>query len=593
MEAAYAATRGPVPITPLARIPRWERRTAPVRAKSWRSHGAACAVALRSAKRILEETREPARVARARNALARRTRAARLVFCSLDQADVMACLRTMDLFGVQFAEVVGERKEVGDTSKNAKAFVTLQHWPDVRSCQVEMREAGYQCVAVDQSGADFQVLRPSDAASTPRLAIFFAGEQSRQEVLDSCDLQVRLPQRGFARSQSLGTSVALVLSSLRAFGMLSEPLTDEEQQHLWMHWLLQLQGKALQGGASRMVSALLAAGALNVWTLDFWTGLRDEADRQKFFSDLKILAVAGDNDSERTQAAMRARLLNADCPYGLTLPIDVTWPIVPDDVAHMVEPVTLLKLIAVVYSYLPLIPVFFITAEFLVCRGTRQLWILMWLGIICSVNEGIVKKLISEPRPGSMMELRGDHGLLEGSCVISCGMPSSHSAIAMGWFILSILDATARTHLSPRDEDSVPSRNRGRSLLATERKKVVDFMKKLCCLVPWVKKEVLTVREFISFTLFWFFLMVPVPFMRVVLKDHTANQAVAGSGLGVLLAMLWWRTVRVLQRRYRDLEGCDIWHGLIRHDYCLPIPERDDRDVRQNLELGHRTHTTF
>ncbi|CAJ1451768.1 unnamed protein product [Effrenium voratum] len=475
MEAAYAATRGPVPITPLARIPRWERRTAPVRAKSWRSHGAACAVALRSAKRILEETREPARVARARNALARRTRAARLVFCSLDQADVMACLRTMDLFGVQFAEVVGERKEVGDTSKNAKAFVTLQHWPDVRSCQVEMREAGYQCVAVDQSGADFQVLRPSDAASTPRLAIFFAGEQSRQEVLDSCDLQVRLPQRGFARSQSLGTSVALVLSSLRQLGLTWVAL---DLGNAWKQ-------PATHGyfSVEHQLKQQLQDAALSpkrVWTLDFWTGLRDEADRQKFFSDLKILAVAGDNDSERTQAAMRARLLNADCPYGLTLPIDVTWPIVPDDVAHMVEPVTLLKLIAVVYSYLPLIPVFFITAEFLVCRGTRQLWILMWLGIICSVNEGIVKKLISEPRPGSMMELRGDHGLLEGSCVISCGMPSSHSAIAMGWFILSILDATARTHLSPRDEDSVPSRNRGRSLLATERKKVVDFMKNFC-----------------------------------------------------------------------------------------------------------------
>ena len=146
-ETSSWCSRPPDPPRPLARIPRWERRTAPVRAKSWRSHGAACAVALRSAKRILEETREPARVARARNALARRTRAARLVFCSLDQADVMACLRTMDLFGVQFAEVVGERKEVGDTSKNAKAFVTLQHWPDVRSCQVEMREASFHAFA--------------------------------------------------------------------------------------------------------------------------------------------------------------------------------------------------------------------------------------------------------------------------------------------------------------------------------------------------------------------------------------------------------------------------------------------------------------
>lgn len=57
-----------------------------------------------------------------------------------------------------------------------------------------------------------------------------------------------------------------------------------------------------------------------------------------------------------------------------------------------------------------------------------HLWILLWLGLLLSVNELLVKRLVAEPRPGSMMELRGSHGLLEGSCVATCGMPSSHSA---------------------------------------------------------------------------------------------------------------------------------------------------------------------
>eukprot|EP00438_Fugacium_kawagutii_P020604 Skav209881 [mRNA] locus=scaffold3263:48214:50720:+ [translate_table: standard] len=78
-------------------------------------------------------------------------------------------------------------------------------------------------------------------------------------------------------------------------------------------------------------------------------------------------------------------------------------------------------------------------------REMRHLWILLWLGLLLCVNEFIVKKLVAEPRPGSMMELRGRHGLLEGSCVEKCGMPSSHSAIAVGWLTLSILDAVSRT----------------------------------------------------------------------------------------------------------------------------------------------------
>ncbi|CAE7599619.1 unnamed protein product [Symbiodinium sp. CCMP2456] len=232
--------------------------------------------------------------------------------------------------------------------------------------------------------------------------------------------------------------------------------------------------------------------------------------------------------------------------------------------------------------------VFFVIADFCICRGTRQLWILLWLGLLISINEVVVKKCFAEPRPGSRLELRGEHGRLQGSCIMTCGMPSSHSAIAMGWFTLSILDATVRTHLGTSRQATVTGGRitHTQSILMAEQKKIVHFMKNFC-LVPWVKKDVLNVRELISFGLFWFFLMVPVPFMRVVLCDHTPNQVAVGSTLGLVLAVLWWRAVRVLQRRFRNLEGRQICYGLLWHDYFLPVPEHEEILRRQQqLELG-------
>eukprot|EP00434_Breviolum_minutum_P034737 symbB.v1.2.030752.t1/scaffold3500.1/size56953/4 len=200
-------------------------------------------------------------------------------------------------------------------------------------------------------------------------------------------------------------------------------------------------------------------------------------------------------------------------------------------------------------------------------RQLGHLWILLWLLFLLVVNEGIVKKIVAEPRPGSMLELRGQNGLLEGSCVETCGMPSSHSAISMGWFTLSVLDAISRTDTS-RDLDDAGD------ALVVEQRKWTNFLKSLgCqydviageekksrgyefCWIPWAEKTDLTVREFISVVIYWCLLLVPVPFMRVVLRDHTESQVFVGSAIGMVLAMVWWRVLRVLERRWHmNLRG--------------------------------------
>merc|ERR1712023_441723 len=64
--------------------------------------------------------------------------------------------------------------------------------------------------------------------------------------------------------------------------------------------------------------------------------------------------------------------------------------------------------------------------------------------------------------------------------------------------------------------------------------------------------------------------MVPVPFMRVVLNDHTVVQATVGTIIGPVVALVWWRLVRCLQHRFVHMEGKTLLCGLLVHNYKLP-----------------------
>ena len=96
---------------------------------------------LREAQELLAPTLRPERLARARQVLERRSQAVRLAFCG-EEGDVTACLRTMDLFGLQFAEVVGG-EERADTSVGARGYVTRRRWEKAEDCLEWLNEAGF------------------------------------------------------------------------------------------------------------------------------------------------------------------------------------------------------------------------------------------------------------------------------------------------------------------------------------------------------------------------------------------------------------------------------------------------------------------
>merc|ERR1712157_521776 len=106
----------------------------------------------------------------------------------------------------------------------------------------------------------------------------------------------------------------------------------------------------------------------------------------------------------------------------------------------------MLKLFAVVYAYCPYVLAARAVFVLLVKRGTRQLAIVLWLLLTLFINEVILKRLWHEPRPGTMLQVRDVAGRYVGSCLQSCGFPSSHAALGMGWFVHLFLDAVYRVH---------------------------------------------------------------------------------------------------------------------------------------------------
>lgn len=142
--------------------------------------------------------------------------------------------------------------------------------------------------------------------------------------------------------------------------------------------------------------------------------------------------------------------------------------------------------IAGLYSALPFFCVVVTVVLFLRRRKPREL---CWL--LCSLSTTsfavCMERLLKERRPES--------------CLTSCGMPSGHSAFSLS-FLLFVLGWDSLSRVPRVDADSSNQRRLARKVALA-------------------------------------LLMLPVPWSRVVLGDHTARQAFAGCIVGALGALLW------------------------------------------------------
>uniref|UniRef100_A0A7S2PA17 Phosphatidic acid phosphatase type 2/haloperoxidase domain-containing protein n=1 Tax=Zooxanthella nutricula TaxID=1333877 RepID=A0A7S2PA17_9DINO len=309
-----------------------------------------------------------------------------------------------------------------------------------------------------------------------------------------------------------------------------------------------------------------------VWSQK-WTGELPLADLQARLGDA-------------AEPLLRAIKSNR-CPYGVKLPGDVTWPgEVPDDLVGLVAPMSCLSFIAVVYSYLPFFWAGVCIVDLCVRRGTRQLSTVSWLLALVIFNECFLKLLVQQPRPGTLLQVRDYNGRFVGSCAESCGMPSSHSAIAFGWFVLLIADAIDRVHPAHACFESGLEAHLGASRASIEgglpdgsRRPVPEAMFEMCSqrprrnaariwmMSPFAYHQTLTHMEFAFFVSFWGLMMLPVPFMRVVLFDHSTNQVVVGAIAGGALALLWVVLINCLQTRH---DNAMRRIPLLQHNYTKP-----------------------
>jgi len=269
------------------------------------------------------------------------------------------------------------------------------------------------------------------------------------------------------------------------------------------------------------------------------------------------------------------------CPYGRCLPGDVTLP-------NRLGP---MEAIAVFYSILPYLIVALNILELLIRRGTRQMSFRFFTALITLTNEFLMKQIIVQPRPGARMSLTNEVGEEVGSCILTCGMPSTHATMAVGFVILLICDGVYRV---------VPSRAQLTIGVRREPFSARECMQFFTC-TPLAPKPVMTHREFAWFFLSWAAVFMPLPLMRARLYDHSLDQVIVGSGLGVLYAGLWFWLTHWFTRKFSSHVGENFCRGIFTHDYRpaeFRVKIRDqtilagavivaatDQDVRGSLEL--------
>lgn len=212
--------------------------------------------------------------------------------------------------------------------------------------------------------------------------------------------------------------------------------------------------------------------------------------------------------------------------------------------------------ICAMYGFVPYAVFFVAFLEFLYRRGTRELNFILCTTTIIVLNEGVIKPIVSQPRP-------------EHSCVTSCGMPSGHSAMAVGSFVMCCLDVLFRMK---HGESFVSHREGTRAGICS--KMLCDYMqgrklRNMFSLSPLAYADYLKYDEAIASLAWWAFWLVPVPISRIVVQDHTPEQVMIGSLLGGATACAWTFLSRRLQRKFLA-RGQNCCCHLIKHNYSLP-----------------------
>lgn len=222
------------------------------------------------------------------------------------------------------------------------------------------------------------------------------------------------------------------------------------------------------------------------------------------------------------------------CPNGEALPLEVTSPNDPN----------FWQTSCVIYGYVPWGVSFAIALLFLIYRGTREIALGITIGLAVGINE-LIKAIVKEPRPPT-------------SCLHTCGMPSSHSAVSMALFTFLILDAGYRILPPSGEARLIPG---FKAMTATTWKMIKGL--------SFLTFSPVSQFEFYTYFAIWAFAFMPVPISRAIVGDHSPTQILAGGIVGWASALIWFPICVLIRKSLREHVGKKfLW--IFVHNYDMP-----------------------
>jgi len=136
------------------------------------------------------------------------------------QSNIGSIFRTADAFVTEAIYLCGitatpPHREIQKTALGATEAVAWKYFPKTIDAVKSLREDGYLIIAVEQAEGSVSLDR-FIAADDTKYALIFGHEISGvgQDVLDSCDSCIEIPQFGTKHSFNIAISVGIVLWEL-------------------------------------------------------------------------------------------------------------------------------------------------------------------------------------------------------------------------------------------------------------------------------------------------------------------------------------------------------------------------------------------
>lgn len=133
------------------------------------------------------------------------------------QSNVGSIFRTADAFLTEAIYLCGitsqpPHREIQKTALGATESVTWKYFPETSDALNELREKGYRLIAVEQAEGSV-ALQNLHLESDRKYAFVFGHEVNGvdQDIVNSCDLCVEIPQFGTKHSFNIAISVGIVL----------------------------------------------------------------------------------------------------------------------------------------------------------------------------------------------------------------------------------------------------------------------------------------------------------------------------------------------------------------------------------------------